>query len=222
MRAVRFVRKLVPSYVLNTYPKPTSNSFLPLLPPSPRRQNPSTYFVPMVASFGTTSSPRASRPLVENTPRVTAPPATALDGSLARETLMLVVGGVEQPVEVERHERPHGGSQGYWRCPKCERLCCDLFVIENALACRVCHRLSYHSQRILNPAVVRAEKLRRKLGAAPGLLSPIPPRPPYWSRAYYGRLVAELAAQEAILAGMFGDIVKALERRKGRLHGPRR
>jgi len=49
---------------------------------------------------------------------VTAPPATALDGSLARETLMLVVGGVEQPVEVERHERPHGGSQGYWRCPK--------------------------------------------------------------------------------------------------------
>ena len=59
---------------------------------------------------------------------------------------MLVVGGVEQPVEVERQERPRGGAQGYWRCPACDRLCCALYVVENALACRLCHRLTYRSR----------------------------------------------------------------------------
>ena len=60
-----------------------------------------------------------------------------------------------------------------------------------------------------------------KLGAAPSLLAPVPPKPKYWSRAYYARLVGELIAVEDVIAGMLGATVKALERRKGRLHGPR-
>jgi len=177
----------------------------------------------MVASFGTTSSPRPSKSLVENTPRVTAPPATALDGSLARETIVMVVGGVEQPVEVERQARPYGGAQGYWRCPQCHRRCCAVFIVQNALACRGCHRLAYRSQRILNPALSRVQKLRQRLGAGPGLLTPLPPRPKHNMQATrYDRLARALAKQEAIVARLLGDTVKALERRKGRLHGPRR
>jgi hypothetical protein len=151
--------------------------------------------------------------------------ARASDGSLARETL--VVGGVEQPVEVERQERYLGGAQGYWLCPACSRRCCALFIVQNApvgsvLACRKCHRLS-HRSRVLqrHKAVLRVAKLRKKLGAEPSLLSPIPPRHPRWRRDYYARMVRQLAEQEAILVGMLGDIVHALKRRKGRLHGPR-
>jgi len=70
-------------------------------------------------------------------------------------------------------------------------------------------------------ASIRAAKLRQKLGAEPGLLSPVPRKPRHWSPAYYARAVSELAAQERVIAGLLGGIVRALERRKGRLHGPR-
>jgi len=175
----------------------------------------------MVSSFGAQAPRNTAKRFVETTPKVAAPPATSPLGRLARETLTLLVDGVEVSVEVERQERPRGGCQGYWCCPRCERRCCALFIVEGALACRVCHHLDYRSRHILHPALIRAVKLRRRLGAVPGLLSPLPPRPPRWSRAYYGRLVAELAQQEAIIAGMLDGIVRALKRRKGRLHVPR-
>ena len=88
------------------------------------------------------------------------------------------------------------------------------------LACRVCHKLRYRSKCVPH-AVRRAARLRRKLGAAPGLLSPVPPKPKYWSRTYYARLVGELIAVEDVIAGMLDATIQALERRKGRLHGPR-
>jgi hypothetical protein len=39
---------------------------------------------------------------------------------------MIDDGGVEQVIEVERQERPHGGAQANWRCPHCDRRCCAL------------------------------------------------------------------------------------------------
>jgi len=69
---------------------------------------------------------------------------------------------------------------------------------------------------------MRAAKIRRKLGAAPGLMSPLPPRPKHnMQAARYDKLVRELAVEEATLARLLGDTVAALKRRKGRLHGPR-
>ena len=123
---------------------------------------------------------------------------------------------------VERQERINGGQQGYWRCPRCERLCSDLFIVDASLLCRVCARLSYRSQRVLNRAITRAVKLRRRLGAAPGLLSPLPSRPQHNKQAErYDRLARALAAEEATLVRLLGGIVSSLKRRKGRLHGPR-
>jgi hypothetical protein len=120
-------------------------------------------------------------------------------------------------VEVERQDRLNG-SQAYWRCPKCDALRQHLYVVAGELGCRGCLGLDYRSRHVPR-AVARAAKLRRKLGAAPGLLSPLPRKPRHWSPVHYRRLVAELIATERVLAEMLGATVKALERRKGRLHG---
>ena len=141
------------------------------------------------------------------------------------ETITLVIGNGEPvEVEVERWERPRGGAQSFWRCPKCEARREHLYVVEGLLACRVCHRLDYRSRHVLKsyPAVARAAKLRRKLGAAPGLMSPLPPRPKHnMQAARYDRLARALATEEDVIAKVLGATVAALKRRKGRLHGPR-
>jgi hypothetical protein len=152
------------------------------------------------------------------------PPALAAappHRGLARETVVLRVDGLEQPVEVVRQNRFLGGTQAYWRCPRCAVLRSHLYVRDSALACRCCHQLDYRSRHVPR-AVARAAKLRRRLGAGPGLLSPLPSRPRHHSAAArYDRVARELAATEAVLAEMLGATVKAVERRKGRLHGPR-
>ena len=171
----------------------------------------------MVGSFGT-GHQRTHKPLVETTQRVAAPPSTGL----ARETVTLLVDGVPQELEVVRQDRIHG-QQAYWRCPRrCAALRSHLYVVDGSLTCRVCGGLTYRSQHVLHPAVTWAAKLRRKLGATSGLLSPLPPRPQHnMQAARYDRLARELAAAEAVIAELLGATIKALERRKGRLHGPR-
>ena len=183
----------------------------------------------MVGSFGNICPRNPAIRFVEDTPKVLAPPACSPFNGVAREgrpeTITLVIGDAEPvEVEVERWERPRGGAQAFWRCPKCEARREHLYVVEGLLACRVCHRLDYRSRHILRscPAAARAAKLRQRLGAAPGLMSPLPPRPRHHMQAArYDRLARALAAEEAIVARALGGIVQALKRRKGRLHGPR-
>jgi len=179
--------------------------------------NSGTYFNEMVGSFGTQPSRNPTTRFVENTQKVRPPPHRGV----ARETLTLLVDGVPQELEVVRQERHLGGTQAYWTC-RCGALRSHLYVVAGVLACRCCHRLTYRS-RVLQryKAVLRVARLRKRLGAEPSLLSPVPPKPPRWRRVYYARLVAELAAQEAVIAEMLRGTVAALERRKGRLHGPR-
>ena len=167
----------------------------------------------MVASFGSGSRYTPKR-MVETTRKVAAPP----HAGLARESLTLRVDGTLQEVEVVRQERFLGGTQAYWVCSRCGALRSHLYVVAGALACRVCHQLK--SSRV-PPVVARAARLRRRLGAQPGLLSPLPRKPRHWSPVYYQRLVGELIAAEGVIREMLGGTIRALERRKGRLHGPR-
>src|SRR5262249_54574046 len=95
-----------------------------------------THFIVMVASFGTTTTPRSSNRRVEDTQKVTAPPHRGVAG----ETLTLLVDGVEQRVEVVRQERHLGGTQAYWCCPQCSTLRAHLYWHQGALACRACLR----------------------------------------------------------------------------------
>jgi hypothetical protein len=171
-----------------------------------------------------TGPPRTRRRFVDAVQKIAAPPARALDGSVARGEVRLVVGGVEVVVEIERRARPYGGCQGYWLCPVCGRRCCALFIVENTpagspVACRLCAGLDYRSRHVLNPALIRAAKLRRKLGAAPGLLSALPKRPPRWRRDYWARKVRDLAAAESVIADLLGATVRAAKRQKARLDG---
>lgn len=163
----------------------------------------------MDVSLRWSGPPRTSKRMVESVQKVAAPPHRGL----AREQVTLLVDGREQRLEVVRQNRIHG-QQAYWLCPRCSTLRSHLYVLDCTLACRCCHKLDYRSRHTLHPAVLRVAKLRRRLGAAPGLLSPLPPRHPRWSRAYYARLVGELAVLEAALAARLHDTVLAVERRR--------
>jgi hypothetical protein len=176
--------------------------------------------------------PRGHKRMLDAVQKIGPPPARSPLGTLARGEVELIVGGTKVSLAVERQERPRGGWQVYWRAPCCDRRCCALFVVANApanapagsaLTCRKCFPggLTYRSQHTLHPALIRAAKLRRKLGAAPGLLSRLPPRPRHWRSDYWTRTVADLAAAEAVIADLLGATVRAAKRQKARLDGRR-
>jgi len=176
----------------------------------------------MEASLQASNGPsRTRKRFVDAVQRIGPPLARGSLGDLARERVQFVVGGVEVGVEVERQPRPNGGAIGYWRCPHCDRRCCALFIVSGVLRCRKCHSLTYRSQHTLNPALTRAAKLRRKLGAAFGLLSRIPPRPPHWRRDYWARTLADLAAAESVIGELLGATLREVKRRKARIDGRR-
>jgi hypothetical protein len=90
-----------------------------------------------------------------------------------------------------------------------------LYVRGGEIACRACLGLVYASQRTRDGSVLRARKLRRKLGAAPGLLGELPPRPRnVWAAAYYDRLTRELAICEAAIAQRLGHMVERRRKRR--------
>jgi hypothetical protein len=148
--------------------------------------------------------------MLETVPGVAAP----RHAGLARETVTVVIDGVEQLVEIVRQPRHLGGTQGYWCCPQCSALRSHLYVLDGTLLCRVCGKLDYRSRHVLHPAVLRVAKLRKRLNAPPGLLSPLPRKPPRWRWAYWARMVAELAVLEAALAAQLHATVLAVERRR--------
>src|SRR5262249_46801870 len=153
---------------------------------------------------------------VDTTQRICQP----LQRGVARERVTFLIGAVEQLVEVVRQERRFGGSQACCICGQCSSLRSHLFVVNGSILCRVCGKLSYRSRHVPR-AVARATKLRRRLGGAPGLLAPLPRKPRHWSPVYYRRLIGELIAAEGVIREMLGGTIRALERRKGRLHGPK-
>jgi hypothetical protein len=164
--------------------------------------------------------PRTHKRMIDSVQQIARAPFTAL----ARGEARVVIDGAEVLVEVERQERPHGGWQVYWCCPECSRRCCALFVVGNApagspVACRKCFPggLTYRSQHTLHPALTKAARIRRRIGAAPGVLSKLPPRPPHWRRDYWARTLADLSAAESVIAELLGATLREVKRRKARL-----
>jgi len=162
----------------------------------------------MPSNFG--AGPRRThRPLVDTAQRVAPPPHRGL----ARETVTVVIDGRSEVLEVVRQDRINGGQQAYWCCGRCGALRSHLYVVDGTLLCRVCGSLDFRSRHTLHPALIRAAKLRRKLGAAPGLLSPLPRRPRRWRRDYWARAIAELVAAEASIAARLRATVEQVRRR---------
>lgn len=110
----------------------------------------------------------------------------------------------------DRYVRPR------FLCPACGRGCYHLHDKGGTFACRNCCRYDYrsrHRQRY-SPAFRRIVMLRKKLGADPDPLAPLPPRPRWrMSRIYYDRIVSELARAEAAVYGDLGRLIADLDQR---------
>src|SRR5262249_28147496 len=136
------------------------------------------------------------------------------DAGRAREDVTVTLDGVEHVLTVVRQERIHG-TQGYWCCNRCGRLCWHLYIRGSEIACRKCFSLTYASQRTRDGAALRARKIRRKLGASASPFGPLPPRPKnVWAAAYYDKLTRKLAICEAGIAARLGNMVERQRKRR--------
>lgn len=90
------------------------------------------------------------------------------------------------------------------RCPRCDRIVCKVYQLDDRTFCRACGRLWYAAQRVSATArkVLARQKIRRKLGApdhyrdARGdwhTATGAPPKPPRMWRRTYARHLAKLA-----------------------------
>lgn len=101
-----------------------------------------------------------------------------------------------------------GGHRVYFRCPKCERRCADIFfdIGDPEPVCRKCGGITYTSQN--KTAYERKEEriaaLRWRLGSRRNF-HPIPPRPRGMHRKTYDRLVAEIKELESEFLSILDD-----------------
>jgi hypothetical protein len=102
-----------------------------------------------------------------------------------------------------------GGARPWFRCP-CGRRVAKLYRRDAPVfACRQCCGLAYASQREIprHRAILRAQRLKMRLGGSANLLDPLPERPRGMHRqTYYRWLHKAMAAQERSLALAIDDI----------------
>ena len=169
------------------------------------------------APFGVGGKPRKPRPLVDSSARICVYDvrgvATAPLMALAREAVTVVINGAEMVIDVVRDARFLGGGQRYFLCPDCSRKVWHLYVRDERLACRKCAGLDYASKHTRRQGLNRVRNLRRKLGATPNPLAPVPPRPPYWRRDHWARAITQLALAETVLAAQLHAMVPRVRRR---------
>jgi hypothetical protein len=124
---------------------------------------------------------------------------------------------IETRVALTRIPKPFGGSQVFFLCPTCNRRILELAFGRERFHCRHCLRLVHvssqegHSDR----AMSRANKLRKRLGAEPGLDS-FYLRPKHMRQKTFERIDAQIRAAEAeVLDGhirMLGRITQRTQR----------
>ena len=169
------------------------------------------------APFGRGGRPRQPRTCIEDVPRIEVKNlAASLRGPLARKTVTVAVNGAEMALDVVRDARFFGGDgQRYFLCPTCSRKVWHLYLPGDGgrLVCRRCADLEYASQHTSRQGINRARRLREKIGAAPGLLSPIPSRPAHVRRDYWMKALARIAVAEAALAAELHAIIPRVRKR---------
>ncbi len=80
---------------------------------------------------------------------------------------------VEQRVQTQTSPCHLGGKRHWFTCPRCEKRVAVLYAPGRYFACRTCGGLGYATQKegSGDRASSRADKLRRRLGWAPGILN---------------------------------------------------
>lgn len=81
-----------------------------------------------------------------------------------------VVAGTRVRIRISTTRQPTGGVRCWIHCPRCQRRCSVLYVPETVIACRLCHRLYYATQRLVDHErwELRAHKLLARVGGKPG------------------------------------------------------
>lgn len=105
---------------------------------------------------------------------------------------------IEEHVMLTRVAKPFGGAQTYFRCPRCSRRVTSLALGRQYFRCRSCVGAAYASSQegLTDRAMRRANKLKRRLGADPGLDS-FYCRPKHMRQRTFARLDARIQAAEA-------------------------
>jgi hypothetical protein len=113
---------------------------------------------------------------------------------------------VEETVHIVRIPCRFGGARPYFICPgvvngiTCGRRVTKLHGAGRYFLCRHCYRLAYASQNEgeWDRALRRANKIMRRLGGEPGLVSRFPDRPKGMWKRTYERLQDELIDAEIL------------------------
>ena len=91
----------------------------------------------------------------------------------------------------------------------CGRRVAVLYCLRDYFACRHCYELAYESQQepIRMRGLIKAQKIRMRLGAKPDLLEPFPEKPPRMHARTFERLrrVYEIARDRSI-QGVLGRV----------------
>ena len=99
---------------------------------------------------------------------------------------------VRQSVQLEYTPCRFGGERVWFRCPMagCNRRATTLYLGVLRCACRTCFGLAYQSQfkSPVDRAIAQAWKIRRRLGAKPGLQADFPAKPKGMHWSTYERL----------------------------------
>ncbi|HOZ25839.1 MAG TPA: hypothetical protein PLH23_00980 [Hyphomonadaceae bacterium] len=105
---------------------------------------------------------------------------------------------IEERVTLTRVAKPFGGAQTYFRCPRCSRRVATLALARQYFRCRTCVGAAYASSQEgpTDRAMRRANKLKRRLGAEPGLDSYYW-RPKHMRQRTFARIDARIQAAEA-------------------------
>jgi hypothetical protein len=139
-------------------------------------------------------------------------------------SVMVAVNGVPQTIALAWRPGSLGlGEIVELSCARCRSRRRHLYLQDGTFACRACLQLGYPGR--LNrsvPVVFHIRRLRRKLGASPAPLSPLPSRKGRVGTAarQYDRLVAEIARLESELLCDLGSLTAKLERHDGYGSGP--
>ena len=122
---------------------------------------------------------------------------------------------VEQRVPITWTACHLGGRRPWFICPGfcdgryCRRRVAVLYCLRDYFACRNCYELAYESQQepIRMRGLIKAQKIRMRLGAKPNVFDPFPEKPPRMHWRTYERLrrVYEIARDRSIQGVLGGD-----------------
>src|SRR6516165_1275942 len=164
--------------------------------------------------------PRRLRPFVETTARICIGDVACslFTASRASGTVRVAVDGKPETIEMVFEDRNYGGrGQAYFLCG-CGRKCLHLYLRNDPrdgrrLACRRCSGVAYASQHTRRRGINRVARLRRKIGALPSPLMPIPAKPAHVRRDFWARAIARIAVAETLVASELHDMLVRARRR---------